>query len=87
MLDLVDEALYKVPLPIQVLIILTLLFTIRSRRDHCFDACGYQCFDEVCGIVAFITYQHLHHIAFNERAGVRALVALPARQDESQRIA
>ena len=86
MLDLVDEAFDEMPLPVQVLVIFALLRSVNSRRDDRLDASGDQSFDEVRRVVALVADEHLHRVAFDERAGLRTLMALAAGQDEAQRV-
>lgn len=87
MLDLVDEALDQMALFVQVLVILTLLFSIGARRNHGLHPPGFDSFDQLGIIVAFVGQQHLCRVAFNQRLGLRAIVTLTRRQDEAQRIA
>ena len=50
-------------------------------------AFGFDSFNQLRLIVAFISQPHLGRVAFNKSLGLRAIVTLASRQHEAQRIA
>lgn len=87
MLNLADEAFNQMPLPVQVLIILSLLKAILFWWNHGFNALGCERFDQRIRIVAFVSDQHLWVKAFDQRRCLWTVVALACGQDKAQRIA
>jgi hypothetical protein len=73
MLDFVDKAFDQVPLFVQVLVIFTLLFAIRARRNDRLCAVGLNQIDQRCQSIDFLLHQiifrriktyikHLHYL-------------------------
>ncbi|MEJ7576729.1 MAG: hypothetical protein WKF74_06970 [Pyrinomonadaceae bacterium] len=91
MLDLIGEVFDQVPFKVTMSIIFTLSDAILFRWNHCLNAVGCDCFEQLMGIVssivASISNEHTRREVFDQCGSLRAVVALATRQHKAQGIA
>jgi hypothetical protein len=85
-LHFVDEAFDEVALSIELLVVGRRLQAPRERRDHGVGAEGQEGPDSI-GVVCLISDDVLGHEPFDQCLGLRAVVDLAGREDETQRVA
>ena len=86
MLDLVDQALDKVPLFAHMPVIIALSFAIRARRGDRLHPSAFDLMDQLGVVVAFVCQQRLRLAARNQGFGLWAVVTRARRQNGAQRI-
>ena len=86
-LELADEAFHQMPLSIPVAVILPLLFRALMRWNHHFRSTPNHHLDQLLPSVASIPNHPLEAQPCQQCWSMRAVVALPCRQMQTQRIA
>ncbi len=79
MFDLIDEAFDQMPLSIQVLVILSLLFAILPWRNHRLHASLCDALDQSRVVVAFVSDQCLGLVVFDQLRRLWAVMTLTSR--------
>jgi hypothetical protein len=84
--QLADLILDQMPLLVEVRVDLTPHFVIGARRDDGFGVSPLEVQDESLGVIALVGNHILGAEVFDERFGLRDVVALAARQEETRSV-